>query len=228
MKTNPQILYVTSFQELDSTPFVESVNALCWQRKLVGDFAEIVHSIKSISNITIIEKEHLTALALSEEGEKARAILLNDMNLLEQAGASPTLNLITHYERDETNAFFSTDVYSFHVDRSPVPTHTFLCTYYGEPSNILPNEQAEQKIRLPHIRRALQQEYGVSDEVLDAYAREHFFDLHYQAAQDSTIISVGRGNLWKLAVDYPNCPTHPCIHSAPLEKPGEPRLLLIC
>lgn len=228
MKPNSNIRFVHSFEELVSTPFKGNINALCWQRELVGDFAEIVKAVPSTGNITIIEKEGLIALNLSEKGALARAVVLEDMKVLEQFGASPTLNLITHYERDATNTFFPTDVYSFHADRSPVPTHTFLCTYYGEPSDILPNEQAEQKIKIPQLRKALQQEYGVPDEALDTFAREHFFDLHYRATADATILSAGIGNLWKLAVEYPDAPVLPCIHRAPIEKPGEPRLLLIC
>lgn len=53
--------------------------------------------------------------------------------------------MITTYERDVDYPFFPTDVYLFHVDRSPVPFDTFLCTYYGESSDILPNDQAEKK-----------------------------------------------------------------------------------
>jgi hypothetical protein len=222
------ISHTHSFEELVSTPFKGNINALCWQRELAGDFAEIVKAIPSTGNITIIEKEELVALTLSEQGALARAVLLNDMNLLEQAGASPTLNLITHYEQDATNQFFPTDVYSFHADRSPVPTYTFLCTYSGAPSEILPNEYAQLKIQIPAIRLALQQAYGVGDEDFETFAREHFFDLHYQATPDAPILSAGIGNLWKLAVEYPDALVLPCIHRAPIEKPGEPRLLLIC
>ena len=57
---------------------------------------------------------------------------------------------------------------------------------------------------------------------------EHFFDLHYQVNSDARPFSLGVGNLWKLAVDHPESKVLPCIHRAPIENNGEPRLLLIC
>src|SRR6187551_2889724 len=141
-----QILCVTNLQDLVSTPFHGEINAICWTRKLTGDFSEIVKKVALNENIAVLDQEELRELQLSEQGQLAREILLNDLMLLKAHGASPILNLIKCYERDDAYPFFPTDVYSFHVDRSPVPTDTFLCTYYGEPSEILPNEQAQQKI----------------------------------------------------------------------------------
>jgi len=43
-------------------------------------------------------------------------------------------------------------VYSYHVDRSPIATDTFLCTYHGAASDLIANEQALQKILIPEIR----------------------------------------------------------------------------
>jgi hypothetical protein len=40
-------------------------------------------------------------------------------------------------------------------DRSPIETDTFLCTYFGPASDILPNDQVEQKIKIPAIRENL-------------------------------------------------------------------------
>lgn len=154
-RENHQTHCVTNFQELVSTPFQAEINALCWTRKLTGNFAEIVNKVKLNGNIAVLEQEQLRQLELSEQGQLAREILLNDLKLLTAHGASPTLNLIKYYERDVACPFFPTDVYSFHVDRSPVPTDTFLCTYYGEPSEILPNAQAEQKVLLPELRDEL-------------------------------------------------------------------------
>jgi hypothetical protein len=34
-------------------------------------------------------------------------------------------------------------------------TDTFLCTYHGTSSDILPNDQATQKILIPEIRKSL-------------------------------------------------------------------------
>lgn len=223
-----QIKCVTNFQELVSTPFHGEKNAICWSRQLIGDFSEIVNKIQVNENIVVLDAEDLLELPLSEQGQLAREIILNDMKLLKAHGASPTLNLIKYYERDNAYPFFPTDVYSFHVDRSPIPTDTFLCTYYGEPSEILPNSEAEQKIWIPEIRDALKKLHQGTEEEFESFLSEHFFDLHYQAKPKSNLINLGQSHLWRLSVDYPGSPALPCVHRAPKEKPGEKRLLMIC
>ena len=219
---------VTNFQDLVSTPFHGAINAICWTRKLTGDFAEIVNTVELNENIAVLDEEELCALQLSEQGQLAREILLNDLKLLKAHGASPILNVIRCYERDDAHPFFATDVYSFHVDRSPVPTDTFLCTYYGEPSEILPNAQAQQKVLVPEIRAELKKLYGGADEGFESFLSEHFFDLHYQATPAARPISLGLGNLWRLAIDHPGSQVAPCVHRAPTEKNGQHRLLMIC
>ena len=67
-----QILCVTNFQDLISTPFHGEVNAICWTRELPGDFSEIVKKIKLNENIATIEQEELGELQLSEPGQLAR------------------------------------------------------------------------------------------------------------------------------------------------------------
>lgn len=219
---------VTNFQDLVATPFTGKINAICWTRKLVGDFSEIVKKVALKGNITEIEEEELRGLQLSEEGEQAREILLNDFRRLTAHGASPILNVINHYERDEACPFFPTDVYSFHVDRSPIPTDTFLCTYYGESSEILPNSQGRKKVLIPEIRDELKKIYHGTDEGFESFLNEHFFDLHYEAKPDARPISLGLGNLWRLAIDHPGSHVPPCLHRAPREKSGQNRLLMIC
>lgn len=223
-----QIQYVTNFQDLVSTPFNGDMNAICWTRKLTGDFSEIVEKVTLDGNITTIEEEELRGLQLSEQGELAREILLHDFELLKAHGASPVLNVIKYYDRDDAYPFFPTDVYSFHVDRSPIPTDTFLCTYYGEPSEILSNSQGEKKILIPEIRKELRKLYHGAEEGFESFLSENFFDLHYQAKPDARPISLGIGNLWRLAVDHPESQVPPCLHRAPKEKPGQSRLLMIC
>jgi len=226
--TEQQILQVAHFQDLVSTRFQGEMNAICWNRELRGDFSEIVSKVALDGNITVIESEDLMELQLSEQGQLAREIVINDLQLLKAHGASPVLNVISHYERDDASDFFPTDVYSFHVDRSPVPTDTFLCTYYGESSEILPNSQVTQKVLVPKIREELKQLYGGADEGFDAFLSEYFFDLHYQAEPGAKPISLGIGHLWRLAVDHPGSEVPPCVHRAPEEISGQKRLLLIC
>lgn len=226
--TGSQIHYVNNFEDLVTIPYSGITNAICWSRNLEGDFAEIVEKVARSGNITTIETADLAALQLSGQGQLAREILLNDLQLLTDHGASPVLNVIDYYDRDVSYPFFPTDVYSWHVDRSPFPTHTFLCTYYGASSDILPNAQGTQKILIPQIRAELQKLYDGPAEGFDAFLSDNFFDLHYEAAPDASPINLGLGHLWRLACDAPGSPVPPCLHRAPKEKPGEPRLLLIC
>ncbi len=237
-----QIHYVANFRNLVSTPFRGEVNAICWTRKLIGDFSEIVNRVELNGNITILDQEELREIHLNEQGQLAREILLNDLEVLKAHGASPILNVINCYDRDDTYPFFPTDVYSFHVDRSPVPTDTFLCTYHGEPSKIIPNAQAQQKVLVPKIRAELKKLYRGSanplcskaswqdeaDEGFESFLSEHFFDLHYSLKPNAQPTSLGLGHLWRLAVDHPESQALPCIHRAPEEKNGQKRLLLIC
>jgi hypothetical protein len=209
--------------------FSELVNLdLCWYRNLEGDFKEIVGQLQLKENITEVGSKDLLALQLSEKGNLARDIILNDLRLLADFGASPSLNLIKCYERDDEFDFISTDVYSFHVDRSPIATDTFLCTYHGAASDIISNEQAEQKILIPEIRKKLKELHKGSSEEFEDFLEENYFDLHYQAQPYVKPINLGLGHLWRLAVDHPKQQVLPCIHRAPIEKDGEYRLLLIC
>ncbi len=223
-----QIRYVTNFHELISTPFSGEINAICWSRKLNGDFSEIVKKLTHNGNITTVEQEELQELKLSKQGQLAREILLSDLKAMEDHGASPILNVIKQYDTDDTFPFFPTDVYSFHIDRSPIPTETFLCTYFGESSEILPNSQAEKKVLIPEIRDELKKLYHGKDEGFESFLSDQFFDLHYQAKPNALAMSLGIGHLCRLAVDHPESNVSPCIHRAPKEKFGQYRLLMIC
>jgi len=225
---NEQVHLVRNFKELVSTPFHGEMNAICWERELKGDFAELVNKVSLDGNMATLELEDLLELQLTEEGNLARDILIHDLELLKLHGASPVLNVIEYYERDDAYPFFPTDVYSFHVDRSPIPADTFLCTYYGAPSEILPNTQAQQKVLVPEIREKLRELYKGADDGFEAFLTEHFFDLHYQAKPYATPISLGPGHIWRLAIDHPEMQSLPCVHRAPLEAAGQKRLLMIC
>ncbi|WP_410005835.1 hypothetical protein [Aequorivita nionensis] len=228
-KATNQIHLVTNFKDLVSKPFQGETNAICWTRQLTGDFSEIVKKVELTENIATLGEEELRELKLSEQGQLARETLLNDLKLLTAHGASPILNVIKYYERDDALPFFPTDVYSFHVDRSPIPTDTFLCTYYGASSDILPNKQGVQKVLIPEIRTELQKIYdGADDAGFEAFLKEYFFDLHYQALPQAEPICLGIGHLWRLAIDHPKSKVPPCLHRAPKEKDGQPRLLMIC
>ncbi|SDJ15467.1 DUF1826 domain-containing protein [Chryseobacterium jejuense] len=223
-----QVGIVSAFSELIHTDFQGDINAMCWYRNLDGDFKEIVSKLQLKENITEISAEDLLALPLSEEGNIAREIILNDLQLLTDFGASPSLNLLKNYDRDEEFDFISTDVYSYHVDRSPIGTDTFLCTYYGAASDILPNNQAVQKIQVPEIREKLKELHDGPEEEFEDFLKECFFDLHYQAKSNAEPTNLGLGHLWRLAVDHPAQKVLPCVHRAPVENEGEYRLLLIC
>ncbi|WP_294957792.1 DUF1826 domain-containing protein [uncultured Flavobacterium sp.] len=225
---NSQIGVVSTFSELVQTNFKDEMNALCWYRNLEGDFKEIADKLSLKENITEVFPEDLKALELSEQGSIARETILNDLQLLADFGASPSLNLLKCYERDDEFDFISTDVYSFHVDRSPIATDTFLCTYHGEASDIVSNAQAEQKILIPEIRAKLKELHDGAEEEFEDFLKENYFDLHYQVHINAKPINLGTGHLWRLAVDHPKQEVQPCIHRAPLENEGEYRLLLIC
>lgn len=225
---NRQIGVVSTFADLVHTNFKEKMNALCWYRNLEGDFNEIVTQLRLEENITEVSAKDLLALQLSEKGNIAREIILNDLQLLTDFGASPSLNLLKCYERDDEFDFISTDVYSFHVDRSPIATDTYLCTYHGAASDIVSNAQAEQKILIPEIRAKLKELNDGTEEEFEDFLKENYFDLHYQLHQDAEPVNLGLGHLWRLAVDHPKQQVLPCIHRAPIENEGEYRLLLIC
>ena len=220
-------LQVNNFQALISTPFHGTTNAISWSRDLEGDFEEIVNTIAFEGTMLEIDEEDLLALELSEAGSVARETILSDFRSLSELGASPVLNIIANYEADE-HPFFPTDVYSFHVDRSPIATDTFLCTYYGDASELISNEHAIQKIQIPEIRKKLREEFTGDEADFEDYLIENFYDLHYEVITEGKEINLGIGHLLRLAVDHPESKVLPCVHRAPKETSERKRLLLIC
>jgi len=226
-QTNENLLFVNTFVELVSTSFEGNINALSWKREIEGNYEEIVNVFDFEENIIEIDPSDLKNLTLSKAGNKAQNTILNDYELLQDQGASPVLNIIKYYEEDTSFPFFPTDVYSYHVDRSPVATNTFLCTYFGSPSELIPNEQAIQKITIPEIREKLLTLFKGKPTEFETFLREHFFDLHYQTKPNTLPIQAETGHVWRLAVDHPSSKVLPCVHRAPREN-GKKRLLLIC
>ncbi len=224
-----RIRVVNCFDELVSTRFAGDINALCWARQLPGDFQEIIDRLQADDGMTTIGDDDLRALELSPAGSVAREVLLADQALLRGQGLAPILDCITGYARDGASGPIPTDVYSFHVDSAPVQVDTYLCTYIGDSSEGLPNDMAIRRVDVAETRAELLQIFGGSDDAnFAAYLREHCYDLHYWPRPGAKPYTFGLGNLWRIAIAYPDCPVLPCIHRAPLTPPGtSARLLLI-
>jgi hypothetical protein len=220
---------VKSFLELATTPFAGGFNALFWPRTLPGDFNEVVELLAVHGGITTLDAARLTTLSVSAAGRVAIDIMLEDLRLLQEHDLDPVLNCIQDYPRDDQPGPVPTDVFSFHVDRAPVQTDTWLCTYHGPPSEGLRNDEAQRRVDIPATRAELLRRYGgKDDEHFREYLSENCYDLHYAPVAEAQPFSFGVGNLWRIAVDWPGSPVPPCIHRAPETGPGAlPRLLLI-
>ncbi len=193
---------VGSFEELVSSRFDKGVNALCWPRKLAGDFGEIAGHFAEDdgSGLTSLDEAHLGALSLSPEGIIARDILIQDLRLLRSRDLDPTLNCIQGYPRDDEACPVRTDVYSFHVDQAPIEADTYLCSYYGPCSEGLRNDQAIRRVDMPETRAALLELYGgADDDGFRDFLKEEHYDLHYAPLADASPFASGVGHLWRIA-----------------------------
>ena len=224
-----RIKVVNSFEELVTTRFADGINALCWARKLPGDFGEIVQCLGVTEGITTLDDSLLNSLSLSDAGRVARDILLEDHRLLSSQGLSPVLDCIHGYPRDDEPGPVPTDVYSFHADSATIEADTYLCSYNAGSTEALRNEEALRCIDIPETRAELLKLFGGEDnEDFAEFLQESCYNLHYVAAPQARPFSFGVGNLWRIAVDYPGSPVPPCVHRAPVTLPGQPsRLLLI-
>ena len=220
---------VTSFHELITTPWANGVNALCWPRTLPGDFAEVVAQLGSGEGIVALDEAQLRALNVTAAGRIAIDVMLADLCLLQEHQLAPVLNCIHGYPRDEDSSPVPTDVFSFHADSAPVPADTWLCTYYGAPSEGLRNEEALRRVEITETRAELLKLFGGPDDAaFREFLNEQCYDLHYTPKAWAQPFSFGVGNLWRIALDWPGSPVPPCVHRAPLTLPGDsPRLLLI-
>lgn len=224
----PRVRRVGSFEELITAPFTGGINALCWERTLPGDFAEVAAQIAGDEPLITLDEARLRSLSVSTAGRAAIEVLLADTRLLRERDLDPVLNCINGYPRDDEAEVVPTDVFSFHADRAPVEAYTYLCTYHGPASEGLRNEDAQRRVDLPATRTELLREYAGSDDAgFREFLAENCYDLHYAAAPGSRPYSFGLGNLWRIAIEYPGSPVPPCVHRAPATQPGERRLLLI-
>ena len=220
---------VRSFEELITTRFADGVNALCWERRLPGDFGEIVQRLGTTGGIASLDESILSALTLSDSGRRAADILIEDLRILRARGLAPVLDCILAYPRDEDTEPVRTDVYSFHADSAPVEADTWLCTYFGATSEGLRNEDAQRRVEIPATRAELLRHFGGNDDAdFLEHLRECCYDLHYAPGENAQPFSFGTGNLWRIATEWPGSPVPPCIHRAPETLPGDPpRLLMI-
>ena len=222
------VLIVTDFAALISAPFSADVNALCWRRRLPGDFSDIITCLGNHGEpLVTLDADLLGRLSLSPAGRLAADTMLADVNLLSQCGLDPTLNCVQGYLRDDRGGPIATDVFSWHVDSAPCPTDTWLCTYHGPASDGLWHGDAQRQIDIPATRAALEVLSG-EDTDFATFLSEHAYDLHYAPLPQARPFSFGIGNLWRIATQHPGSVAPPCIHRAPTPAPGDPpRLLLI-
>jgi hypothetical protein len=210
--------------------FHDGINAVCWARTVPGDFGEVARLLAPAEGVVVVDADLLRALPLSAAGRVAADVMIADLVQLDALGRDPVLNCIASYPRDDRGLPIATDVHSFHADRAPVEVDTWLCTYWGQSSELLDNDDAHRLLDTPAVRAALLAAYGGDDDDgFVAFVRDGSFDLHYGAINGAQPVALGVGHLWRIAVDWPGCPVPPCVHRAPLTGPGDaPRLLLLC
>jgi hypothetical protein len=223
-----QVRCVSSFDELISTPFRGSINALCWPRQLEGDFHEVTQALQVPRGISHLQPEQLQQLSLSPEGQLAIRVMLADLARLETAGLEPVLDCINDYLADEDPSLLRTDVCSWHVDSATGPADTYLCTYHGASSEAVLNADAVRHVDIPETRRRLLADYGGEDDAdFQTYLEDHFYSLHYSLQPQARGFHFGIGHLWRISLQHPGATVPPCIHRAPDPIPGQKRLLLI-
>ena len=224
----PRVRKVGSFEELLTARFADGVNALYWERKLPGDYAEVIAKLGPGEGIVPLEDERIRALDLTPAGRLAAAAMLADQQLLRDHDLAPSLNCVFDCVRGPDAGTVPTDVTSFHVDSAPVEVDTWLCTYHGACSEGLRNEDALLKVEIPEIRKSLLKEYGGADDAdFSEFLQEHSYDSHFAPKPGATPYPFGTFALWRIATRWPGSSVPPCIHRAPENHPGSPRLLLI-
>jgi len=231
---------VGSFDELAATAFSGPCNALCWERRLDGDFGEVARALTQSQDlaggVTSVEPARLDALDVSSAGRVAVLAMLADLDRLRGSGHAPEISLVAAYPHDPDEVL-PTHVYSFHVDRADVPTDTFLCSYTSPASEGLGPLEARRAVDVPAIRSKLFEQFqssgsgsgmDVGPGAFAAYLRDLHYDLHFIPGPNASPHSFGVGHLWRIAVEYEGSPVAACIHRAPMHSAAQgPRLLLI-
>ncbi len=224
----PCVRVVGSFDELLTTRFENNINALCWPRSLQGNFTAVVAQLDWPKGITPLNEDKLANLPVGEAGRVAIQEMLADIQQLRAAGLEPSLDGIHGYLHAREEDYVRTDVCSFHADSATAEADTWLCTYHGDCSLGLPNDQAVVRPQHPAARAYLLEKFGGrDDENFAEWLNDHFHDLHYHPLPDAQPYPFGVGHLWRIATQYPGSPVLPCIHRAPDPGLGPPRLLLI-
>lgn len=219
---------VRSWEAFVETPLTGSCNAVVWVRELAGDFGEVAAWGAPSGDVEALDVPALRSAKLTPSGRQAADAVLHDLDRLKGIGHEPGIERVERYPRDD-DEIAPTDVYSFHVDSSTVPTETILCTYAGRASEGLRLDQAQRMVDVDGTRAKLLERFGGDDDERFAeYLRESHLELHYKELPGAEPFSFGVGNLWRLAVQYPGSPAPAFIHRAPAASgaPGT-RLLLI-
>lgn len=95
-----RVVTVTSFEAVIAIPFLDGVNAVCWQRSVQGDFDEVVRQLAISDDITSIDEARLMSLDVSKAGREALDLLLDDQRLLRAVSHEPSLDCVRRYQRD--------------------------------------------------------------------------------------------------------------------------------
>lgn len=238
MRIGPRCRAVASVDALVDAAFGDGVNAYVCARDVDGDFAGLAarcaaadpdfDADRDDAGVVTLSPDALCARAASLAQARAAELVCSDWERLAALGKDPVINVIARYPRDTRGLPIAVDVHSFHADRAPIETDTWLCTYAGAPSEGVDNDAATAILDDDAVRAAVRAAAGdVDDDAFAAFVADNSFDLHHRVRDPAGVFSFGQHALWKIAVQWPGAPVPPCLHRAPLPD-GALRLLLIC
>ena len=68
---------------------------------------------------------------------------------------------------------------------------------------------SQRRVDVRETRAELRRLYGGEDDFeFREYLAGWFYDLHYVPLPSAQPFSFGTGSLWRIAIDYPDCPCH--------------------